>query len=270
MPRGSRTYKKKRSRSSRRTYGSRRKMIRRAGRRPSRRLISTKYPWPQVAHATVNYSGHDLVPFTAAKTGGFIEFRMNSLADPRVAVTGDYGPSGVPEWAKLYSRYTVLGAKVTFTAWPQLVNDSSEFEGYYYIKWLGSNETVDPDLTISGASTVKCGADAVLRQGNIRYTRVNGSYYTGKRPFTIQSYRTVSSVEGAPKKKIRDEADYSGALNTNGTGTDPSIVPRFICGYAVMEDPTGSPVPTVKFQYSCKYYVRFWTPRYPTSVVHST
>lgn len=205
-----------------------------------------------------------------AVTGAYIQVRMNSITDPLVAVVGDYNTMGTVEWGKLYNKYTVIGTKVTLTAWPRIANDQTPYEGFLYIQFLASGTVPHPQLQQDGSGTVLSAATAVPNLPNIRYVKTSGQVRQAKSPYVVSYYRSVASVEGKSRKAITHDDDYAGVLNTDGSGDDPVVEPQFIVGYATHENGENPAVNNWLFQIDVKYYVRFHGARYPTNKLIST
>lgn len=256
-------------RTRRRPYRKRSARKSRKGSRGKKVMVSKRTPWPNAARTRLGYSRESNLLIPNSASGDYVEYRMNSITDPLTAVTGDYGPLGAPEWGKFYTKYTVTGVKVTLTAWPQLVNDESQYEGFIYIHFLASTATASAQLKQDASGTVLSAATIVPNLPNIRYQRVSG-VHSDRRPYVLTAYRSVASVEGKSPRSVTTDDDYSGTIGPTGAGDDPVTEPKFLVGYAAHQNGNSTPDAVWRLQTDVKYYVRFHGANFPTSVLIST
>lgn len=233
-------------------------------------MISKRKPWPNQAFTKLGYSRELTFTIDNTKSGDYEEFRMNSITDPMVAVTGDFGPLGAPEWGKFYTKYTVTGVKVKLTAWPQLVNDQSQYDGFVYIHYLASTATPSPQLRQDASGTVLSAATIVPNLPNMRATKTIGTGFNAKHPYVVSWYRAVNSVEGKPRKSVTTDDEYTGTIGPTGAGDDPIIEPKFLVGYAAHQNGTDPATAQWRMQVDVTYYVRFSGANFPTSVLINT
>lgn len=238
---------KKGKRSQRRRYVKRGARRYARKRRSGRVMVSRRTPWPHTANTSVMYSTlRDFTVSMGNSQSGIRTWRLNSIFDPEVSTTPDFGPTGVPEWSRLYKRYCVFRADVVIDCFvPNGSSATDDFSGYIFCAPRGS----------TGASPFNIigGVDGVIRAPFTTYKAF--TINQGNRG-VVRLRRTVSIpvVEG---RKIYPEEDYCGSI-TPTSGTNPSLMPLLYVGWAstnlVASDRTMSM--TVRIKYYVKLFDR--------------
>lgn len=149
--------------------------------------------------------------FTLAGTATIVSrvYGLNCLYDPYLAI-GGHQPSNFDNWVRLYSLYTVVGAKISVTYFNDATG-SSQPAAYGYVLSYDGNAT-------STSSTVTY----MMEQPHARYSPLPSGIVNAPihKPLT-QSVSIVDWVGGIDPEELLTQATYRGTPSAN----PPTIAP---------------------------------------------
>lgn len=193
MPRKTRAVKRK-PRRRRRKANPRRRMV--LSGFPSRKRVKLRY-----TDATIT------IDPGAGLTASNV-FRANSVYDPDFTNTG-HQPMGFDQWAVIYSRYTVLGAKITVK---QVATTASNLTPGF----MGITLSTESD-PLGNFSSINNVLESKLTSPYISVGPIRNASGSGKTDPTITKYFSARKFFG--KKDLQDGNSTSAVVTTNPSDT---------------------------------------------------
>lgn len=240
MAYGKRRYSRKRpyARKSRKGTYKRRSKRMRLYKRPSRAILTG---FPNSKLVKLRYVEHFTLDYIASIAE--YRFRCNSIFDPNLTGTG-HQPMGRDQWAELYQRYMVVGAKATLT----YVNTSVSAQTPAYI---GMKVMTDPAPLASTYSTV----DELLEDKKTgRFVTIGGTHNSSAIPKWYSVTRKFSAKKTFAVTNAIDDPDLGASMSTN-----PARQAYFVCWQASI---AGNDPPLMNFKI-CIDYVTLVREPYP-------
>ena len=184
------------TKSKRRKNGYRR-------RRRMRRSRAILSGFPQQKLVKMRYIDSNITLDPAAGLYSGHAFRANSVYDPDFTSVG-HAPMSYSQWAAIYKKYTVLGAKITVTANASV--SATVIPGYIGITLSGDSAPLSNYTSINNIleSKLTTGGSTTLISGF-----VNNSPYPAK----ITRYFSAKKFFGV--KDVQDGASLSADVNSN-------------------------------------------------------
>lgn len=204
-----------------RTRRTRRKWYKRRNRRTSLLWPATKVVKFRLVLSKAFSSG------SGALAG--VAYKMNSLNDPTAGDSAQL-PLGLDQWAALYSKYKVLGSKITVLAHPTTITGAGFF-GLHLSSQGQSAVLTDHDHYRELPNT-----SMKMVSPDIDLARVSLNYSIHKYPFHIRKVKDADDQEGTFSTTPGDPADIAYvhlfAQDSNKTDAitfDVQITLEYVC-----------------------------------------
>lgn len=227
-------------RRSRRTYAVRARRTRRrtmVRKRRARPRMYRSVGIPKQMFAKLRYTTYSNLSLAPAATN-FVEYRLNSLHDPEVAIGGNQ-PYYFDQYAALYAKYLVYGCKIQVNVTCNSANSNVLFPSIVMVAYGGDTS---PGWT-----------------SNLNMQDAKGALWRrpipGQNGFYMTKYYNNAAVIGVPKNKYAVDDLFSSSVTT-----DPFTVSRVQLN--VQNYDLGATV-VVQFHVRLTYYCKFYDRKEP-------